>query len=552
MARSFVLLFALIAQSDQATLGEDFKVVKVTPPDRASGVELDPLIQIHTSEKFDPRTVDEEAVSLIGPDGEKVLAVVSADLGGVVSLSVGEPLAPGTTYRISVGELLKSRSGRGIRPFVSTFRTTATPPPEPKIARKHFQFTRTRLDRPDGVCGLALAPPRTLFACTWDGKLIRYALDENGALRGAPEVVLRREDRRFLSLVCDPSSDAEQTVLWMSHDSLARQSLGPNDYSGTISRISIRHGTVEVEDFVRGLPTGDHPATGLVFGPNGRLYVSQGALTMLGDKPSLNETPLSAAVLEIDLSADAFRAGRRPLDVRTDREEGYDPASGPVRVFATGVREAYDLCWHSNGQLYAGVNMNDTGETTPATDGIPAINVRPAEMLIRVVEGKYYGHPNPSRGEWVLLGGNPTEERDPWEVPEYPVGTMPDSRFDPSLLIRNLEQDKGPSADGCVEWTGPGPLRGRLLICFYTATRGIHSYAFSEDGARVTDDQPLLDANGEPLRFGAPLDVVFDPAGRLYVADFSAPERGDSGKDGGVWMAAPLVEYDEPPTDAPQ
>lgn len=542
MVRSFVLLSLLIAQSGRATLGDEFEVVKITPPNDATGVECDPLIQIHTSEKFDPRTADERAVSLIGPDGKRIPVVVTADLGSVVSLSVEKPLKPGASYTIRVRESLRTPAGRKIRPFVSTFRTTATPAGPGRTARKHFQFARSRLDRRDGVCGLALSRSGALFACTWGGRLVRYALDEQGLLRAAPEIVLEREDRRFLSLVCDPSSDAEQTVLWLSHDSLVRKSLGPNDYSGTISRIAIRGETVAVEDFIRGLPTGDHPATGLVFGPNGRLYVSQGALTMLGDKPSLKETPLSAAVLEIDLASETFRAERRPLDVRSDRHEGYDPSEGPVRIFATGVREAYDLCWHSNGQLYAGVNMNDTGEKTPAMRGLSPLSVRPAEMLIRIVEGKYYGHPNPSRGERVLLGGNPTEGLDPWEVEEYPVGTMPDPRFDPTLLLRNLEEDKGPSADGCVEWTGPGPLRGRLLICFYTATRGIHTYAFSADGSQVTDHQPLLDESGDPLRFGAPLDVVFDPAGRLYVADFSAPERGDSGQDGGVWMAAPLVK----------
>lgn len=61
------------------------------------------------------------------------------------------------------------------------------------------------------------------------------------------------------------------------------------------------------------------------------------------------------------------------------------------KVFATGIREAYDLCWHSNGQLYAGVNQNDTGERSPENTArqLPAINERADEPLIRIVEGKY-------------------------------------------------------------------------------------------------------------------------------------------------------------------
>ncbi len=529
------------ARATAADADAAFRVVRVTPADGATGVDPDPLIQIHTSEKFDPRTVDARAVALRGPDGAHVAVSLTPDLGGVITVSVERPLELDRLYRIEVGTSLKSLDGASIRPFSSTFRTTAVPARPGPTAGKYFQFSRARIDRRDGVCGLALLPPHTLLACTWDGRLLRYRLDPHGMLEGEPQLVLHRPQRRFLSLVAEPGSEQRRPAVWLSHDSLARQSLGPNDYSGTISRVTLGDEGAEVEDFVIGLPTGDHPATGLTFGPQGQLYVSQGALTMLGDKPSLKETPLSAAVLEIDLRDPAFSAGRRPLDVRTDVTTPYDPARGPVRVYATGIREAYDLCWHSNGQLYAGVNMNDTAERTPATPEIPAVNARPPEMLIRVVPGKYYGHPNPSRHEWVLLGGNPTPQVDPWEVPEYPVGVLPERHFDPTLLIRNLEQDKGTSANGCVEWTGPGPLRGRLLICFYTATRGIHTYQFSEDGTSVVDHQPLLDAQGELLRFASPLDVVYHPSGWLYVADFTAPQRGDSGRDGGVWKVTPLV-----------
>ena len=156
--------------------------------------------------------------------------------------------------------------------------------------------------------------------------------------------------------------------------------------------------------------------------------------------------------------------------------------------------------------------------------------------MLRIVEGKYYGHPNPSRKEWVLLGGNPTPGVDTWEVTTLPVGTNPEANFDPALLIRNLEKDKGPSADGVCEWTSAGPLQRRLLFCFYTATRGIHSYMVTADGKNVIDHQPLVGENDRILRFGAPLDIVHDPRGWLYVADFSAPQRGDSGLSGGVWL----------------
>jgi len=536
------LIFALFLTAG-APAGE-FVVERVTPRDEATGVAVEPLIQVHTSQKFDPASLKKDVVSLVDANGRRVAADITGDLGGVVTLSPEAPLAPNRRYEIRVSSLLKSIDGEAITSFRSTFETGHAPDDAGTGEEPAIRFKKWRIDCCDGVCGLALTPnsstKQELFAVTWDGSLIRYRLDPQGMLEGSPEIVLRDPKRRFLSIVCDPSSDGQETRIWLSHDSLSRRSLGPNDFSGKISRVTIGDGDAEVQDFVVGLPTGDHPATGLVFGPDGRLFVSQGALTMLGGKPGLQETALSAAVLAIDLKSDWFREGQRPLDVRAERPEDLDLESLPVEVFATGIREAYDLCWHSNGQLYAGVNMNDTNEKTPASDAAPAINVRPAEMLIRIVRGSYYGHPNPSRGEKVLLGGNPTSDKDPWEVPGYPVGTKPDSRFDPKLLIRDLEADRGPSADGCVEWTEDGPLKGRLLLCFYTATRGVHSYAFTPDGSQVIDQYPLKEADGRPLKFGAPLDIVYHPEDRLYVADFSAPERGDSGRDGGIWLVEPI------------
>jgi hypothetical protein len=232
------------------------------------------------------------------------------------------------------------------------------------------------------------------------------------------------------------------------------------------------------------------------------------------------------------------------VNVDTGGPHRYDwrGPDAPVRVFATGIREAYDLCWHSNGQLYAGVNQNDTPERSPAQPErkLPAVSVRADEPLIRIVEGRYYGHPNPSRHEWVLMGGNPTEGKDPWEITQLPVGTNPDSRFDPALLLQNLVPLRGQSADGCAEWRGAGPLQGRLLIGFYATARTVHTFAFSPDGTRVVGEEPLCDAKGAPLKFGAPLDLVIsDRLRRLYVGDFADTRRNDSAREGILWLVEP-------------
>jgi hypothetical protein len=160
----------------------------------------------------------------------------------------------------------------------------------------------------------------------------------------------------------------------------------------------------------------------------------------------------------------------------------------------------YRICWHSNGSLYGGVNQNDgVGRSdTPNAPGIPSLfAVFPDEDLVRIVRGAHYGHPNPSRKQYVLMGGNPTASVDPWEVSEYPVGVPPDPKFDPAKLLFNLKTVNGTSANGCAEYTLPGPLQRRLLVCFYEGTQTIHTFAFDPTGKTVISDAPLLDEHHE-------------------------------------------------------
>ena len=261
-------------------------------------------------------------------------------------------------------------------------------------------------------------------------------------------------------------------------------------------------------------------------------------MNRLGHDPQRPETLLSAAVVVVDLQAAEFQDGDLPVNVQTTDPVRYDPyaESAPVRLFATGFRQMYRVCWHSNGSLYGGVNQNDgTGRSdTPEAPDVPSLfAVFPDEPLVRIVEGAYYGHPNPARQQIVLMGGNPTGSIDPWEVPEYPVGVQPEPGFDPRNLIFNLKSINGTSANGCAEYTAPGPLHGRLLICFYEGTQTIHTFAFNPAGTDVVGDGPLLDALQEPLRFMHPLDVAVHPTGRIYVADFG--DWGTFGGGGSIW-----------------
>ncbi len=514
-----------------------FCIDGISPPEGAREVSLDAAIQAHVSARFDPASITQDCVRL-WQGSERVTARITTDLGGVVTISPEAPLQPDSDYRVEITATLKSAAGEPLQPFTSRFRTgqllerrAATLPP----------FRKLKIDTVPGMTSLALAPDGSLYAATWEGSLLRWVIDPaTGKPASSPRVVWQDKAARITAMCFDPDA-ARNRHLWVALDDNAGAAVCELRFSARIVRLTLpeeAEGHALVQECITGLPVGDHAVSGLNFGAEGRLYFFCGAITMLGGpKQGASETPLSAAVLV----ADPRSFGQRPVNVNTDSPVRYDPYAkdAPVRLFATGIREAYDLCWHSNGQLYAGVNQNDTNEMSPANPArqLPAVPMRADEPLLRIAAEKYYGHPNPARNEWVLMGGNPTPEKDPWETTNLPVGTQPEPGFDPGLLIYNLVRVNGQSADGCAEWRGAGPLKGRLLIAFYTSARTIHTFAFDSEGSRVVAEEPLSDVQGAPLRFGAPLDLVIDQAhSRLYVADFADTRRKDSAREGALWL----------------
>jgi hypothetical protein len=256
-----------------------------------------------------------------------------------------------------------------------------------------------------------------------------------------------------------------------------------------------------------------------------------------GDRP---EQLLSAAVLRLD---PARLPATLPLDAKTADGGSYDPfaANAPLTIHASGVRNAYDLVWHRNGHLYTPTNGSAAGGNTPATpsplpaqcarriDGtaytgpaVPALtNVPTAETdyVFDVKAGGYYGHPNPTRCEWVLAGGNPTDAVDPFEVLSYPVGTQPDPNLDLSDVY-----DAGlhASANGAIEYRGTafdGALDGKLLVVRYSAGQDIETFDVAADGALSNRTTGITGFTG----FNQPLDVTEATAtGNLYVTELGA------------------------------
>ena len=206
----------------------------------------------------------------------------------------------------------------------------------------------------------------------------------------------------------------------------------------------------------------------------------------------------------------------------------YNPFAedAPVRSFANGQRNAYDLVWHSNGKLYVptngsagGANSPDDPSTTTVNEGLIGIPTR-NDYLFAVEEGGYYGHPNHILGNFILNGGNPTSGNDPAEVSQYAVGTDPDPNY------RGFAFDFGRNAspNGAAEYTSGvfgSNLQGAVIVTQYSGPNNLIALTPGADG-NIAESQVLRRPDGSEIDPVDPLDVIVNPAtGQMYVVTFA-------------------------------
>ncbi|MBU2663963.1 Ig-like domain-containing protein [Actinoplanes bogorensis] len=477
-------------------------------------------------------------------DGAPVAATTITSGGGdVINLSPTAPLAPQTAYRFTVTGGVTDVTGKPFAPYSIVFTTGA-----------NTTGGTVAFDKTVGVATgapfttVVKGPDGRLYAGTLDGRIFRFPINAGGTL-GTPTIISSvRENalalglpgapaRTVIGMAFDPASTAAAPILWVTDNYEYVGPLNVPDWSGRIGRLTGANlGTYT--PVVVGLPRSvkDHETNSLAFGPDGALYVSQGANNAMGAADSTwgnrPERLLSAAILRLDRSR---LPATLPLDVKTEEGGSYDPygTGKPLTLYATGVRNAFDLVWHRNGHLYAPTNGSAAGGNTPATPAtlpascarrgytgpaVPALtNVPTAETdyVFDVRVGRYYGHPNPVRCEWVLAGGNPTAGTDPFQVGAYPAGTAPDPNFD---LAGTYDAGLHASANGAVEYRG-GLLDGKLLVVRYSAGQDIETFDVAPSGALSNRTTGITGFTG----FSQPLDVTQDPAtGYLYVTELGA------------------------------
>jgi hypothetical protein len=536
---------------------------RTDPVDGATGVRRDTSVIAYpnlpnANGVVDPASLSTSSVYLYKTsDSTKthIAANVNTSGGGdTLVLTPHTALDANTKYTFVVNGGVKDTDGASFTPFFMSFTTgTSGGPTSSSIA-----FTKTLLSTAQArqFCSINMGPDGRLYCGTMTGEIIRYSINSDGTL-SSPYVINTVKNhegagREVIGIAFDPASTASNLIAWVTHN-YGKQFGAPNHTSKLSKLTGPNLGTIK--DEIVHLPRSfrDHMVLKDVFGPDGKLYFCSGAMTGMGGPDAfwgnLPEETLAGVILQVDTKAlDSYVSAHGALDAKTKDVGGtYDPfaAGAPMKIYAEGVRNSYDLLFHSNGTLYSAVNGSAPGENTPAGPGVPALtNVQQNEpdWVFKIHQGKYYGHPNPVLGHYVLNGGNPTSGADLFQTDAYPVGIKPDADWSPAVY----KVGNNYSPNGMIEYQSSafgGTLKHSILITRYSAGDDVMVMTPDANGnfpsGSVKTGIPGLTGLSDPV------DLVETPNnGNLYIVEFAAQRislfkpTSSSGGGGGTGTAS--------------
>ena len=519
--------------SPSVTLTRPAKDEQGVPPNAFISCDLNLPNQGHGVEA---KTMTGESVQLRRADNDAIVAAQlnTSGAGDAIVLTPMDLLEPNTRYTFTVTPKVTDTSGAYFEPFEMTFTTAAGSLAQNyPVAFEKLSLEGTKIE--SAYTGMAIGPDGKLYAGTFDGRILRFVINADGTLGAAetiPTLIMANHGPRTITgLAFDPTSTAANIKVWVSHSQMAIHEgkiEGASDWTGKITVMSGAN-LSEVKDAIVNLPRAwkDHMNFQPAFGPDGCLYFSQGSHTSNGAPDKKwnfgKEHRLTAAMLRFDPKL----AGSLPLNVKTEDGGTYDPsaAGAALTLYATGIRSGFDLLFHTNGHIYIGLNGAAAGGATPGIDKdrqgqrVPAINnlnETTEDLLLDIKKGGYYGHPNPSRGEYVLMGGNPTAGEDEQEIRSYPVGLKPE----PNFVKPAFDFGKSVSPNGLCEYTSPafgGAFNGKILVTRYSGGKDVIVLTPGPDGS-ITEAVTGIDGLKQ---FSDPLDIVEDAkTGNLYIAEY--------------------------------
>ncbi len=320
---------------------------------------------------------------------------------------------------------------------------------------------------------------------------------------------------------------------------------GLDTNSGVISRLTLSGAVWSKQDLVRGLPRSEsnHSTNGMQLdSATNTLYVAQAGNTNEG-APSNNfaflpEYALSGAILTVNLNA----IGNTTYDIPTlndDNGNASDPfggdfgknqakivSGGPVQIYMPGFRNPYDLVLTTSGRIYTTENGPNSGwggvpfgtggnATNQVSEGGSQLN----DSLIRVTQGGYGGHPNPTRAnannkfntvnpQSPIITANPQEGT--FLTPGQGAGT------------NNALANFNASTDGISEYTASnfgGAMKGDLLTTGFA--NQVSDIKLNAAGTAVVSNTALFSSVGSiPLDVTAVGDTGLFP-GTIWTCDYS-------------------------------
>ncbi|MSR65851.1 MAG: c-type cytochrome [Pedosphaera sp.] len=245
-----------------------------------------------------------------------------------------------------------------------------------------------------------------------------------------------------------------------------------------------------------GSPAYIHAAENIAFGPDGFLYVGNGARTDAGQTGNGatwyggGETPITACIWRLDPNLE----------------------NPPIDVFARGIRNAYGFCWNDKGEMIATENGPDAD---------------PEEELNLIERGKHYGFPY-TFADWKKKAYPNTPDPPPGLEFTLPIPNIgPDGGFN-GKPIYTFDPHSVPDGIVYLGEDFPEGYRGTFLLArFGNFIRTVKE----SSGFDVLQAKLRRNANGKyeaevhtflaPL--GRPLDVHVSGKGKVYILEYSRP-----------------------------
>ncbi|ETX29840.1 carbohydrate-binding protein [Roseivivax isoporae] len=556
-------------------------------------LDIDPTSSIVVG--VDLQAIDHRGPNVAYVDGVRLYETLTGEevainvqvTGGADSLTIRplQDLKEFTSYTLDIQDVLDlgnlTDSDLPLRQF-QDYSTSFVTGEAPEVVAREVAFTDTVVldgfaDGGAAYTSIDIGPDGRLYVSTIMGEIHRWDINADGTLDKASQETLSLDyfqdtGRSIIGLAFDPE---DPNTIWVSDNApVPREGKADEtpEFSGQVSKITLGAGGsfegASAETYITGLPRsgGDHVTNSLEFrnigtesDPEYLLYVMQGSNSAAGRPDNAwgfrPERLLNAAALEIDPRRDAPDGG---FDVQTEPYEAgqnaptyrdpnatfnadgtvdnfYNPfaSDAVLKIFGEGIRNAYDLVWHSNGNLYVPTNGTARGgntlddPNTPINESVTGLD-KQYDYLFQVQEGGYYGHPNSLLGHYVVNGGaggpqniygSDNSANTPDGGNEYAPGVVRDEDYDADGSY-SLGFNKSPN--GATEYTGNlfgSNLKGAILFAQFSVGDNVRVINVDPVTGRVTGDDVLRRPGGDVIdEYIDPLDIIENPlTGQLYM-----------------------------------